>query len=422
MPIDDLRSTGFHTVGVVTINGVRLRAMFDTGAAATILSSSAAFHAGLRRDMPGAQPGDTTYGFGSRSIETWIAPVASLKIGDEELRNSRVRVGDIGAVDMLIGADFFISHRVFVSNALHTLFFSYTGGPIFNLGAHRQGDPSGVAAAPAADGAEPRTPAEFSRRGAVAAARNDYVHAIADFSRAIADAPNEPHYLRQRAEAYADSHQENKAAADIDRMIDLAPADVWARLVRARFRLAHDLKPGAKADLDVATAAAAPASDDRFAIADLYQGADAPEQAIAELDRWIPNHPADARRPEALNNRCWLRATLGRDLAQALADCNEALRLRPRRASYLDSRGLVRLRMGDLARAIDDYDAALALVPRLAWSLYGRGTARLAQGKVAAGNADIAAAVAIDGGIIGNARKYGIGGSGSDGSPDRPHP
>ena len=48
----------------------------------------------------------------------------------------------------------------------------------------------------------------------------------------------------------------------------------------------------------------------------------------------------------------------------------------PDTAAFLDSRGLVRLRMGDLDKSIADYDAALKLQPHSAWSLYGRGLAK----------------------------------------------
>ncbi len=50
----------------------------------------------------------------------------------------------------------------------------------------------------------------------------------------------------------------------------------------------------------------------------------------------------------------------------ALADCNQALTLAPGNPSYLDSRGLVDLRLGDFDGAIKDYSTALAAMPSLA--------------------------------------------------------
>jgi tetratricopeptide (TPR) repeat protein len=47
-----------------------------------------------------------------------------------------------------------------------------------------------------------------------------------------------------------------------------------------------------------------------------------------------------------LNARCWARAGEGKHLDRALADCDRALALSPGAPGVLDSRGLVRLRMG----------------------------------------------------------------------------
>jgi hypothetical protein len=48
-----------------------------------------------------------------------------VRIADFELRDA----------DMLIGADFFLSHHIFVSNSQHKLYLTYNGGPVFNLAA-----------------------------------------------------------------------------------------------------------------------------------------------------------------------------------------------------------------------------------------------------------------------------------------------
>jgi hypothetical protein len=68
-------------------------------------------------------------------VQTWIAPFASFRIGDEEIRNTHLRIWDTGLrdVDMLIGADFFLSHRIYVASSQHKLYFTYNGGPVFNL-------------------------------------------------------------------------------------------------------------------------------------------------------------------------------------------------------------------------------------------------------------------------------------------------
>ncbi len=34
---------------------------------------------------------------------------------------------------MILGGDFFVSHHVYVSNSQHKLYFTYNGGPVFDL-------------------------------------------------------------------------------------------------------------------------------------------------------------------------------------------------------------------------------------------------------------------------------------------------
>src|SRR5262249_5984948 len=55
---------------------------------------------------------------------------------------------------------------------------------------------------PAPDPNEPKDAAAFSRRGAASAARRDFVHAIADLTRACELDPNEPSYFYERGQAY----------------------------------------------------------------------------------------------------------------------------------------------------------------------------------------------------------------------------
>ena len=130
--------------------------------------------------------------------------------------------------------------------------------------------------------------------------------------------------------------------------------------------------------------------------------------AIAQYDLWIAAHPDDSRKPIALNGRCWSRALSGAKLDLALKDCNAALSGMPHNPSFLDSRGMVRLRMGDYPRAIADYDEALAANDKIAWSHYGRGIAKLHLGQKEAGEADLAKAKMLDPDIAEQAKKLGI--------------
>ena len=305
--------------------------------------------------------------------------------------------------DMLIGADFFLSHRIYVASSQRKLFFTYNGGPVFNLGAPA---PSKTAAEPpaaesAGDGfsAEPTDAAGFSRRGTAFAARRDFEHALADLTRACELAPDNAQYFYQRAIAYRDNKQPDLAMADLNRALQLKSDDTAALSERASLRLTRRDDAGAIPDLDALDRILPKENDMRLLLAQAYGHVGLSALSIAQYDLWIQFHSEDARMPEALNSRCWDRALQGVNLAEALADCNRALKLAgkasPLTSRVLDSRGLVRLRMGDYDKSITDYDESLRQRPKNAWSLYGRGLAELRKSKVAEGGADMAAATAL---------------------------
>jgi tetratricopeptide (TPR) repeat protein len=403
------------TRGVAYLNGSKIQVEFDTGAETSILSLAAAKHAGVTPDSSGVVAGGSTWGVGTRVLTTWIAPFESFKIGDEEIRNTRLRIGDLDLlyVDMLVGADFFLSHRIYVANSQSKLYFTYNGGPVFNLAAaHRPENAPAAAAGPAVDTSDqPSDAAGFARRGTAFAARRDFTQAIADLNRACELAPTEASYFYQRGLALLGNRQPDLALADFDAAIKLKADDVPSLIARARLRARRGDSPAAvTADVDAADRVAQKEAPERIAMGELYEYAGQHAAAVAQYSKWIDARSRDdVHMSEALNLRCWARAQWGQELDEALADCNTALRLRPNTAAYFGSRGLVYLRRSNYDKAIADYDAALRLEPKLPWSLYGRGLARLHKGESTTGQADIAAATALKPKIVEEAAKYGIG-------------
>jgi tetratricopeptide (TPR) repeat protein/predicted aspartyl protease len=409
----------------VVINGVRLRATLDTGAAGSVVFASAARRAGLTIDQ--AIERGVSGGIGRRRVGAIVVPVDSIKIGDEEIKHTRIQVLDTSAqilkTDMLLGADFFLSHHVYIAKSQQKVYFTYGGGPVFNLvatnidSAPATSLPADTAAAPKPDAqpgdakpptGEPVDAAGFSRRGEAEEARHDYAKALPDLDRAVSLAPDNADYLYQRALARLHAGQSFLAMADLDLTLKLRPADAPARLTRAELRFfGHDKKGGLE-DLDEIAREVVPAADIRLPVGFLYEREGRPDDALKAFDLWIPVHPDDRRRAEALNGRCWSRALLNRDLDKAMADCDAAHRLEPKVGAYLDSRGLVHLRRGEFDKAIADYDLAVPLPPKSAWSLYGRGLAKLKSGDAAGGKADLAAAAAINPKIAEEAAKYGL--------------
>ncbi len=135
IPINQMTPERAHIVGSVFINGTKMRAIFDTGASTTFITKRAAAKAGVKVDDAGVVESGATQGIDARRIQTWVGRFPSIKIGDEEIRNGRLTIGDSSAdfFDVLVGADFFLSHRVYVAKSQQKLYFSYNGGPVFNV-------------------------------------------------------------------------------------------------------------------------------------------------------------------------------------------------------------------------------------------------------------------------------------------------
>jgi tetratricopeptide (TPR) repeat protein len=426
MHIDAIDPANPHTIGVAYVNGQSIRVAFDTGAFTSLLSTKAAARAGIKPDSEGVIEAGDSGGLGRGRVKTYIARFASFKIGDsEEIKNARLRIADmdLGFADMLLGADFFVSHRIFVANREHKLFLSYNGGPVFNLSKG-----SGAAAAANTtepsdahdDGLQPSTDAPASakdaaliaRRGSALAARRDFAAALADLSKAIELSPNEPEYYFERANAYWANGQADLALADFDHVILLKNDFLPVYLPRAELHLREKDKAAAMTDLNSLDRLAPPQADLRFSLAELYRREEQFLPAIAQYDLWIKNHPDDSRMVSALGGRCLAKALQNQDLDGGLRDCNTAIRLadkkNPANAHLYSNRGMILLRQGDYRRALADFEADLKIEPKSARALYGRGVAKARMNKRVEGDEDIAAAETLAPQVGERYGRYGI--------------
>ena len=420
-----------HLIGHATVNGKRIRVLFDTGFGRSMLTLAAAKRLGIMTDSPGVRPAGKFGGIARRWRKAWIAPVALFEIGGEKIEHTQLMVGDIrtfGKVDMFLGADFFLSHHVYVSNRQHRLYFTYNGGPVFAIGQRylikRTGaapvlagtGPGGASAAPASTtaraGAAAQAPAsgspadadELARQGMAYASEGQSARALTDLTRACRLDPKNAEYRFRRGRIEQALKQPAKALADFSSAIALQSNLFQARLARAQLLLSWKHAPGtaasqARTDINIVALQAPDESELHLPLARLYGRIGQYDDAIRQIDQWIYYHRRDELLPVALNARCWIRAEAGIQLRRALKDCDRALGWLPKNAAILDSRGLVYLRLGRLAQAIGDYDAALGINPRIADSLYGRGVAELRQGKKALGESDLTAATHLDPGI-----------------------
>ena len=397
----------------VTINGKQVRAVLDSGAGATVLSRRAAERVGIDLEAPDVKAGGTSFGVGSKSLKAWIVRIDSFSVGSETIQHSQMqvidgRIGD-GETDMLLGVDFLLAHHMFIANSQRKAYFTYNGGRVFTFAkAPSDSDKSDVGTAVDDNGAVPKTASDFAMRGEAHLSRGEPKAAVADLDEAIRMAPEHATYYVARARARMADKQPDAARTDLDKSLSLEPKSLDALLLRAELRFVHKDGAGAAADLTVASALAPAGSTQARSIASLYVQLDQPVAALPMLDDWIRLHSEDALLGSALNERCWARGLSNQMLDDALKDCRKAIRRDGEKPDYLDSLGLVQLRLGHYPEAVKAYERAVAENPHSAWSRYGLGLAKIRSGQTDAGNADLVAARALNPEIEARATKYGL--------------
>lgn len=244
------------------------------------------------------------------------------------------------------------------------------------------------------------------RRGRAWHEKRDLDRALADYDEAIKLNPKFAWPYANRGAIWRSKGDLNRAIADYDEAIKLEPESVRTHYNRG-------IAWSYKNDLDraIANFDEAIRLDPKYANA-YYQRAIAwharrdYERAIADYGKAIIFNATPLAGSYA--GRCSARAAAGRDLQEALIDCDNSLRVRPGHTDTIARRGFIYLRLDRLVEAIADYEAALKVDPKLASALYGRGVARLRNGDAAGGRADIAAAVAIRSDIAEQFSQYGV--------------
>lgn len=397
----------------VTINGKHVRALLDSGAFATVLSRRSAERIGIDLSAPDVVAGISSIGIGARSVKTWTVRIDSFSVGTETIQHSQMQVidGSMGDdhTDMLLGVDFLLAHHMFIANSQRKVYFTYSGGRVFTLAkAPSDSDKSDAGSTADSNGAQPKSAADYALAGAAYLSRGEPKAAMADMGEAIRMAPDQAAYYVDRARARMADKQFDAALADLDKSLSLDPKNLDALLLRAGLRFAHKDPAGATIDARAAAALVPTGSTQARAIANLYVQLGEPAAALPILDEWIRLHIDDALLGSALNERCWARSLSNQMLDDALKDCRKAIRRDGEKPAYLDSLGLVQLRLGHYAESIKAYQQAIAQRPLSAWSHYGIGLAKIRGGQADAGHADLVAARALDPQIDASAAQYGL--------------
>ncbi len=182
------------------------------------------------------------------------------------------------------------------------------------------------------------------------------------FTHCIRFNPLDPQSYNIRAMAYSESRQHELALHDLDRAVELAPADAGYRINRARVH--SDLGHLKEAILDYNQAITLQSTDtdvyNKRGLALLKEGRY--DQAIQDFGRAAALQLKDA---SAYFNRA--NAYMGQQNEDAaIADYTEALRLQPEYVEALNNRGSAYLNKGQDAQAVADFEHTLKLNPSYA--------------------------------------------------------
>lgn len=138
----------------VQINGLSIKASLESASTTTILDSSVAEQLGIGPASPGVVSGDCWRWSGKSPVDAWIGTFDRFSIDNETVRNPTIYFADLwrhfvfgvygetGAQwrkptmpQLLLGGDFFRTHRMLFAYSQKRVYFTYAGGTVFP--AHR---------------------------------------------------------------------------------------------------------------------------------------------------------------------------------------------------------------------------------------------------------------------------------------------
>lgn len=226
-------------------------------------------------------------------------------------------------------------------------------------------------------------------RGAAWLAMQNFGRARPDLDTAIALQADKADYYEARGYARSMTDDPAGAVKDFDLVMKLRPGTVFDYMSRgvawahvgdndraiADYNEALKLKPNDPTVL--ANRGVARRSKGEF------------ELALADDDAAIAAAPQS---PGGYSARCMTRTVMGKDLENAVADCDQALRINANNFFDYATRGMARYKMGQFDVAIADAMTSLKLAPNNSTALLVRGLAHRAAGLTIEGDADIAAA------------------------------
>lgn len=140
----------------LTINGAPVGAILDSGAQTTVIDPVAASRAGVDESKYDAETGKSV-GIGNKVQISHRARFDKIVIGDEQVSNITLQISKLfdreeaetgsrisvrNWQEMLLGADFLHSHRVYIATSQNRIYFTYSGGPVFGRVSSDPGEPA----------------------------------------------------------------------------------------------------------------------------------------------------------------------------------------------------------------------------------------------------------------------------------------
>ena len=391
----------------VKVNGVNMTALLDTGAPRSSLQLRAARRAGIEESQ--MQRSGFVGGAGAGRARAWTATVASIEIATQRLLDSRLSISETDSEDhdMILGLDYFLAHRIYISQSEDKLYATWNGQPVFPAG-------SGVAAAidtrmAALPGAlDPQDANALARRGAASLAAGQLDSALDDLNRAAALAPTVAEHFFTRARIHLAKRNPAAARGDLDETLRLNPALHEARMMRVRFLATpRGDRAAALQDLGVMDTQLPPSSHLRLEMGRTYDTLQLAPDALRQYGLWIDTHELDARLPDALLARCLLRLRTNEALPLALKDCEAAADNESALPHHLDAAGWAQLRAGDDRTALRRFERATRKESSSV-ALYGRGLAHQRLGSPEFGERDLARARELNPRIEELLRRMGV--------------
>jgi tetratricopeptide (TPR) repeat protein len=199
--------------------------------------------------------------------------------------------------------------------------------------------------------------------------------ALAEFDRALALAPDNVEALAGRAHVYLDTKRDDEALADFDRALERDPDLVEALVGRGRLSYLQGAYDDALRDLERAVELAPDDVSARINRGWILASLGRHEEALGEFDRALE---LDPNALEALDGRGCVYVATDR-LREALADFDRALELDPDYVEALERRGQLHRTMGRPRKALFDLNRALKLSPEHVASFVDRGRLRSGQ-------------------------------------------